>query len=80
MTIRRDQLPADIEYRVGTDEEAERADYTVCALAGEQPPRPGYELEPCSVCGAMITFRLRNVPKRPPRICPPCGIGIFNRH
>lgn len=56
---------------VVSNEEAEQADYVVCAPAEWETPFADNEAGVCGDCGRAIQFR-PHVPKRPPKICVQC--------
>lgn len=62
-----------IPVTVVSDDEANLADFVVCALASTPSPFTDNETGTCSKCGAAIIFR-PYIPKGPPRICLQCAM------
>ena len=64
---------AGIPVTVVSDEDANLADFVVCARADTPSPFDDNETGVCSNCGTAIIFR-PHIPKGPPRICLECAM------
>lgn len=66
---------AGVPVTVLSDDEANLADYVVCAGADTPSPFDDNEIGTCCKCGTAIIFR-PYMPKAVPRICLPCAIKV----
>jgi len=67
------------EVRVVSDDEAEAAQFMVCARADTKTPFTDNLYDFCCGCGVKVQFR-PNAPTVPKKICFACAIPEMNKH